>query len=117
IALSNGRRRGSSLWSQGGQHTIESLPLAQFAARRRTELQTLHRQLNERIEELHEQVREQALQRPGAQLLMTHPGVGPVTALATEVFLGATTRFGIDGGVCFERALCDLELFLTHSCR
>src|SRR6266446_6451495 len=47
IALSNGLRRGSSLWSQGGQHTIESLPLAQFAARRRTELQTLHRQLNE----------------------------------------------------------------------
>ncbi len=26
IALSNGLRRGSSLWSQGGQHTIESLP-------------------------------------------------------------------------------------------
>src|SRR6266436_4425848 len=40
IAMAHGLRRGSSLWSQGGQHTIESLPLAQFAARRRTELQT-----------------------------------------------------------------------------
>jgi transposase len=25
---------------------------------------------------------------------MTHPGVGPVTALATEVFLGEPSRFG-----------------------
>lgn len=93
IALSNGLRRGSSLWTAGGQHTIESLPLAPHAAERRTELQALHRQLEERIKKLHEQVREQALQRPGTQLLMTHPGVGPVTALATEVFLGDTARF------------------------
>jgi transposase len=28
-----------------------------------------------------------------AHRLMTHPGVGPVTALATEVFLGDPTRF------------------------
>jgi transposase len=28
-----------------------------------------------------------------ARLLMTHPGVGPVTALATEVFLGDPARF------------------------
>lgn len=93
IALSNGLRRGSSLWTAEGQHTIESLPLAPHAAERRTELQTLHRQLEEQLKKLHEQVREQALQRPGAQLLMTHPGVGPVTALATEVFLGDTARF------------------------
>jgi hypothetical protein len=29
----------------------------------------------------------------GTQLLMTHPGVGPVTALATDVFLGDPQRF------------------------
>src|SRR5207245_6329107 len=29
----------------------------------------------------------------GAKLLMTHPGVGPVTALATDVFLGDPARF------------------------
>ncbi len=94
VALSNGLRLGSSLWSQGGQHTVESLPLAPHAAKRRTELQTFHRQLGGQIEKLHEQISEQALQRPGAQLLMTHPGVGPITALATEVFLGDTARFG-----------------------
>src|SRR6185436_1855293 len=32
-------------------------------------------------------------QRPHATLLMTHPGVGHVTALATEVFLGDPSRF------------------------
>jgi hypothetical protein len=30
----------------------------------------------------------QTRQRPQARRLLTHPGVGPVTALATEVFLG-----------------------------
>ena len=35
-------------------------------------------------------------ERPQARRLMTHPGVGPVTALATEVFLGDPARF-VDG--------------------
>ena len=48
------------------------------------------------IEELDKQVRKQAQQRPQARRLMTHPGVGPITALATEVFLGDPLRF-IDG--------------------
>jgi len=37
------------------------------------------------VENLTEQVAEQANQRCNAQRLMTHPGVGPVTALATEI--------------------------------
>ena len=42
------------------------------------------------IEQLNQQVLEQAGQRPTRPglLLMTHPGVGPITALATDVFLG-----------------------------
>jgi hypothetical protein len=35
----------------------------------------------------------QAGQRPTAGLLMTHPGLGPITALATDVFLGDPKRF------------------------
>ncbi len=35
----------------------------------------------------------EARQRPHARRLLTHPGVGPVTALATEVFLGDPHRF------------------------
>jgi transposase len=47
----------------------------------------------EEIEQLTAQVAEQAEHRAGARLRMTHPGVGPVTALATEVFLGDPQRF------------------------
>ena len=49
--------------------------------------------MQEEIENLTEQIAEQAGQRRGARLLMTHPGVGPVTALATDVFLGDPQRF------------------------
>jgi transposase len=45
------------------------------------------------IEALDAQVRTHADARPQARRLMTHPGVGPVTALATEVFLGDPARF------------------------
>src|SRR5205807_7204223 len=85
--------RGKTLWSQAGQQAIESLPLPPHAAYRRTELQGLYRLLDEKIEELDQRVDEQAVQRPGAQRLMTHPGVGPVTALASDVFLGDPARF------------------------
>src|SRR2546428_7678716 len=93
IALSHGLRRGQSLWSQAGRQAIASLPLAPHAAHRRTELQALNCKLGKQIDELGERVMDQALQRPGAKLLMTHPGVGPVTALATDVFLGDPARF------------------------
>jgi transposase len=45
------------------------------------------------IEKLNQRVEEQACKRLGARLLMTHPGVGPITALATEAFLGDPARF------------------------
>ena len=37
IALANGLRRGTALWSQDGQHTIAALPLAPHTAYRRSE--------------------------------------------------------------------------------
>lgn len=93
IALANGLRRGPSLWSQDGQDRIASLPLAPHTAHRRNELQAKYAQLEAEIEKLNQRVEEQVRQRPGARLLMTHPGVGPITALATEVFLGDPGRF------------------------
>jgi transposase len=53
----------------------------------------MYGQVEEEIEKLTVQVAEQAEQRCRARLLMTHPGVGPVTALATDVFLGDPQRF------------------------
>jgi transposase len=93
IALTNGLRRGPALWSQDGQNKIASLPLAPHTAYRRSELQAMYEKFEAEIEKLNQRVEEQASNRPGARLLMSHPGVGPITALATEVFLGDPARF------------------------
>ncbi len=43
------------------------------------------------IEKLNQRVEEQACKRAGARLLMTYPGVGPVTALVS----GNIQEFGL----------------------
>ena len=45
------------------------------------------------IEELTAAVEREALKRPEAMRLMTHPGVGPLTALAYVLIIGTPTRF------------------------
>ena len=50
-------------------------------------------QLDVSLEELDQAVAEQAEQNAAAVLLMTHPGVGPVTSLAFVLTLGPVTRF------------------------
>jgi transposase len=92
LALAHGIRRGAGLWTRGGHALLASLPLAPHASHRRSELQTLNDYLTLHIDERDPQVGEQARERPQARRLMTHPGVGPVTALATEVFLGDPSR-------------------------
>jgi transposase len=93
IALANGLRRGPSLWSYDGQAKIAFLPLLPHTAYRRSALQAMYKNMEAEIENLTQQVAEQAGQRSGARRLMTHPGVGPITALATDVFLGDAKRF------------------------
>jgi len=88
LALSHGLRRGHSLWTCGGQHTLRALPLAAHASEQRDTLLALYPQLQGPINELDRQVEREAQQRSQSRRLMTHPGVGPITALATEVFLG-----------------------------
>jgi transposase len=93
IALAHGVRKGARLWSTTSQAALAALPLAPHAADRRSELQRLLKDLNDHVAELTRRVSVEAAARPPACRLMTHPGVGPVTALATEVFLGEPTRF------------------------
>jgi transposase len=93
IALNQGLRLGHSLWSQTGQQALRALPLAPHATHRRATLLALYTDLQESIDELDQQVRQQAMAHPQARRLMTHPGVGWVTALGTEVFLGDPQRF------------------------
>ena len=82
------------MWSRAGQQALDSLPLAEYAATRREQLQQIRRELDERIRAVNRQVQEQVEQRAVAWRLMSHPGVGPITALATELFLGDAMRFG-----------------------
>lgn len=93
LALNNGLRRGPALWNLSGQHTLRTLPLPPHAAEQRDALLDLYQRLQLPITDLDQKVEEQAQQPPQAQRLMTHPGVGPVTALATEAFLGDPRRF------------------------
>ena len=93
IALTHGIRRGAGLWSKAGQRTMAELALPPHTGMRRDELIRLRVQLEQEIDRLDEEVAEVAEERPLARLLMTHPGVGPITALATEVFLGDPSRF------------------------
>jgi transposase len=93
IALNHALRQGHALWSAAGQSALRALPLPPYTSQRRNELLRLYAQMQKRIQELDKEVEAQARQRPQARRLLTHPGVGPVTALATEVFLGDPSRF------------------------
>src|SRR5256714_13737178 len=93
IALAHGVRRGHTLWNREGQAVLASLPLAPHTAHRRSELQALYQHLDAQVDRLGERVKHVVDARPRATLLMTHPGVGAVTALATEVFVGDPCRF------------------------
>ena len=49
--------------------------------------------MNPTIAELTLAVEQEAIKRPEVQRLMTHPGVGPLTALAYVLIIGTPTRF------------------------
>jgi transposase len=93
IALNRGLRLRHRLWSQHGLEQLERLPAQPHNARRRSELLALYHHLDERIGELDGEVERQADTRERARRLRTHPGVGPVTALATDLIIGPTDRF------------------------
>jgi len=93
LALNHGLRLGPQLWNRAGQQALGELPLAPHSAQRRSRLQRLAQHLDRQVSQLDQQVLKQARQRSASRLLMTHPGVGPVTALATDVFLGDPQRF------------------------
>jgi transposase len=93
IALANGLRRGPLSVDPSGP--TRDCVVAVGATYRLSAERVAGdvREFEAEIEKLNQQVEEQACGRVGARLLMTHPGVGPVTALATEAFLGDPARF------------------------
>jgi transposase len=93
LALNQGVRRKWKLWTAVGRKQLENLPLLPWASRRRAELLKLLDELEGSITTLDGAVLEEANARPAVRRLMTHPGVGPVTALAFTLTLGPAERF------------------------
>ena len=81
------------LWTEAGRAELEQLELLPYAAERRKQLlQSLDGREAE-IAQLNRRVEEEVQKRPAAVKLQTHPGVGPVTALAMVLTLGPAKRF------------------------
>jgi transposase len=93
LALSQGVQRKRKLWTQAGRAELEQLPLLPYAAQRRTQLLGSLDRLEQEIAELNQRVEAEVAQRAAAVKLQTHPGVGPVTALAMVLTLGPAERF------------------------
>ena len=93
MALSHGVQKKYKLWTAAGRVELEQLPLLPYAAERRKKLLQALDELEAEISQLDRGVAEEAGQRPEAVRLMTHPGVGPVTALAMVLTLGPAERF------------------------
>ena len=93
LALNQGVQRKGKLWSAEGRKQLEALPLLPWASRRRAELLALHDQLEASIGGLDGAAVEQANTRPAVRRLMTHPGVGVITALAFVLTMGPVRRF------------------------
>jgi transposase len=93
LAMNEGYRLKKKLFREQGRAQLEKLTLAPWASRRRRELLELLDRMNPTIEELTAAVEREARKRPEVLRLMTHPGVGPLTALAFVLIIGTWERF------------------------
>jgi transposase len=93
VAMNEGIRRKKALWSKSGRVQLESFSLAPWSSRRRQDLLELLDRLNPTIDQLSAAIAQEAEKRPEVRRLMTHPGVGPLTALAFVLIIGSPERF------------------------
>jgi transposase len=93
LALNRGLQKQRALWSVRGRADLEKLALAGWTHRRREDLLKLLAELDRHVGELDEAVACAANQHAQARLLMTQPGVGPITALAFVLTIGDVSRF------------------------
>ncbi len=100
LALNRGMQKQRSLWTAGGMAGLKNLPLEGWSLRRREDLLKLLAELDQQVRGLDEAVGQAAAEEHGqARLLMTQPGVGPVTALAFVLTIGDVGRFAHSGQV------------------
>jgi len=93
IALNQGWQKKRKLWSEAGLEFLRTLPLEPWTQLRRDTLVKMLAELEEKIQPLDQAVAREAQAWEAARRLDTHPGVGPVIALATVLTMGDVQRF------------------------
>lgn len=93
LAMNQGVTKKRKLWSKAGEKVLRELPLKPWASRRREDLFPLREMLTGQIDLLDRSVVEVAEKSEKARLLMTQPGVGPITSMAFVLTMGDVNRF------------------------
>jgi transposase len=93
LAMNQGITRKRKLWSRAGEKVLRELPLRPWTSRRREDLFKVREMLDAQIAPLDQAVVEVAEKNERARLLMTQPGVGPITAMAFVLTMGDVHRF------------------------
>ena len=109
VALNEGLGCKKRLWRERGRQQLESFRLAPWASRRRCDLLELLDRLNPTIAELSQAIEQEVDNCPEAKRLMTHPGVGPLTALAFVLIIGKAERFQCGKQIASYLGLVPLE--------
>jgi transposase len=109
VALNEGLRCRKKLWREGGRKQLEAFRLAPWASWRRHDLLELLDRLNPTIAELSQAIEQEVEKCPEARRLMTHPGVGPLTALAFVLIIERADRFQCGKQIASYLGLVPLE--------
>src|ERR1700690_1388096 len=92
LAMNQGVTKKNKLWSKAGEKVLRELPLKPWASRRREDLFQVREMLNGQVDLLDRAVVEVAEKNEKARLLMTQPGVGPITSMAFVLTMGDVSR-------------------------
>ena len=109
VALNEGLRCRKKLFREAGRKQLEGFRLARWASRRRHDLLELLDRLTPTIAELTQAIEQEVEKCPAAQRLRTHPGVGPLTALAFVLIIGKADRFQCGKQIASYLGLVPLE--------
>jgi transposase len=93
LAMNQGVTKKRKLWSKAGEKVLRELPLRPWGSRRREDLFKVREMLSGQIDRLDQAVVEAAEKNDSARLLMTQPGVGPITSMAFVLTMGDVNRF------------------------
>jgi transposase len=91
--MNKGMQRGRKLWSKEGQKLLAELSLDYWAGVRRQNLLEMLKSMDRQMVVLDQAAKKAAEENERARLLMTQPGVGPITSLAYVLTMGDVTRF------------------------